>query len=194
MSPSSAPTRQRKIGPTVAAAKTNGPPATIAEAMHATNPPAYIGCCTRRYGPRVTNSRPSLAETVWLQFLPSVCLARHEVAFGGSDTLTERPRRWNVDDLHTGAWANVYVDAVKAGVVVQAARADCPHLPRRKRIGADSVFALQLRGGNKLLDAILPQDVAEVGGETPEATWEVSWKVGSEFPSQFPSTDTTWEH
>jgi hypothetical protein len=41
-------------------------------------------------------------------------------------------------------------------MLVQAARAQGPDLPRLKRIGADAVLARELRRDDELLDALLP--------------------------------------
>src|SRR5262245_56601623 len=73
---SSAATRHKNKEPSTTRRTIHVPPQEMAEPRHARRPPAYMGWRTTRYGPDVTTSCPSLAETVWLQFRPRHCRAQ----------------------------------------------------------------------------------------------------------------------
>ena len=88
--------------------------------------------------------------------------ARVEVLLADPNAFAERGRGRLVQDSDAGARTAGDLDAIEPGAGFGDARAHGPHLARRQRIAFDRLVAVQLRRRHELLDALGPEDVAEV--------------------------------
>src|ERR1017187_4375059 len=70
---------------------------------------------------------------------------------------------WLIQNLHSAPWSFSNVDLVEASVLVAATGGNDPDLSRGQRIAANTVFAVKLGSGNKLLHSVLAHRVAELG-------------------------------
>src|SRR5208283_4209716 len=86
-----------------------------------------------------------------------------QVLLGVPDAFRKWGRCWPVQDSDTRTRPFRDLNAVKPRILIQPAWADGPNLAGRQWIGADAVFALQLRCNDELLHTILAQRIAEMG-------------------------------
>jgi hypothetical protein len=86
-----------------------------------------------------------------------------KVLLGNPNALAERRWRRLIQDSDPAAGRLGYLDPKQARRLILTARANGPGLAGREWIATDTVLALQLRRGHKMLNAIGAETVTELG-------------------------------
>ncbi|MDT4859990.1 hypothetical protein FQZ97_945250 [compost metagenome] len=88
-----------------------------------------------------------------------------EILLSVTHRLFEGWRHWIVEDFHSRTWPFVDLNPVQARVIIDLCPTltDCPDLARLEGVVPNLVISTQLRGRNEFLDAVITNEVAEVG-------------------------------